>query len=143
MSLQTEINSFLIADEELRELLADSYIDPTLPALYEFWAPHDAAKPYVNALYSISGDTQHPFKRRGELTIDIFTANGDTLTAEKIARRINKLLLQKRYFISPEDGRINVYKSTSAGGIIPEEDPLIVHWNDAFELQWWEKGIIE
>lgn len=143
MGLITTINQFLLDDSELKNMLANSAIDETLPAIYDHWAPADTPTPYVNVIYEIGGSADHPYKRAGSLHIDIFVGNGDTKLAEDISRRVNKILLQKRYFKSIKDGRINIYKSTASGGIIPEDDPEIVHWNDVYDLSWWDLEIIK
>lgn len=139
MSRITVINQLLINDEELKSLLAESTIEEGQPAVYETWGPKDAEMPYINLTYNEAGSTENLEKRQGELSVDIFVNNHDTLTAEKISRRINTILLKKRQVVSPTDGKIRIYKSPSTAGIIPEQDTSIVHDNQVFELYWWDK----
>lgn len=144
MSYQTVINQILIEDQQLKGLLAASVIDDTLPAIYEASnVPHDAPMPYVAIRYQAAASTEHLYKRQGETNLDIYANDGDTIRVEAIARRINRILIKQRRIISGLDGKISIYKSNAAAGNIPEDEPGIIHWNEAFEIQWWEKSLID
>lgn len=142
MTVRDEIYKVLATDPELNSMLARSTVPGVegAPAIYETWAAEDTPFPYINMTWSFAATGTHWVKRRGTLTLDIFMDSADTITTERIGKRIIELLDHKEYK-DPEDGYINCYLDNWNDYI--EDDPEIVHHFLDFTVDEWRQGFIK
>lgn len=141
MTVRDEIYKTLANDPVLNGMLARSNVPGMegAPAIYETWAAEDTPFPYINLTWNFATTARHWVKRRGSLTLDIFMNNADTITTERIAKRIIELL-DHREFFDLEDGSIEVYLDTNTDYI--EDDPEIVHHYLDFTVDHWRQQFI-
>lgn len=141
MTVRDSIYKTLANDPELNGLLARSTV-PNMggaPAIYETWAAEDTPFPYINLTWSFSPGERHWVKRRGAVTFDIFMDNADTITAERIGRRLGELLDHREHY-DPEDGHIASYLDGEGDYI--EDEPGIVHLTMDFTVDHYRQGFI-
>ena len=56
MTIKQTVFNLLANDAGIRAELAASTIDPSLPAIYDFWATADAPAPYINSTWGHTPD---------------------------------------------------------------------------------------
>lgn len=141
MTVRDSIYKTLANDPELNGLLARSTVQGMggAPAIYETWAAEDTPFPYINLTWSFSPGERHWVKRRGAVTFDIFMDNADTITAERIGRRLGELLDHREHY-DPEDGHITSYLDGEGDYI--EDEPGIVHLTMDFTVDHYRQGFI-
>lgn len=141
MTVRDTIYKVLANDSELNGLLARSTVPGMTgaPAIYETWAAEDTPFPYINLTWSFSPGERHWIKRRGIVTLDIFMDNADTVTAERIGRRIAELLDHKEHY-DPEDGHITSFLDGEGDYI--EDEPEIVHITMDCTIDHYRQGFI-
>lgn len=142
MTIRQTIYRQLAQDPELTGLLSISTIDPSQPAIYNFWPPSDTPAPYVTLTFSDAPDGIDTYQRNGTVTIDIFLTNGDRTKADKIRRRIRVLLLANPIPDDPDDGPIRAYDGQGGAGEVREDNPAVVHLNDEIELIYYDLEVI-
>lgn len=142
MTVRDAIYKALTNDQELNGLLARSTVPGMkgAPAIYETWAAEDTPFPYINMTWSFSPGERHWIKRRGVVTFDIFTNNADTITAERISKRL-EVILDHREHQDPEDGPISSYLDGTGDYI--EDEPEIVHMTIDFTVDHYRTGFIQ
>lgn len=142
LTVRDAVYKTLANDPELNRLLARSTVPGMqgAPAIYETWAAEDTPFPYINMTWSFSPGEQHWIKRRGIVTFDIFMNNADTITAERIGKRLSELLDHTETY-DPEDGYISSYLDGEGDYI--EDEPQIVHITMDFTIDHYRLGFIQ
>jgi hypothetical protein len=140
MSVITTLYNALEADPDLREILADSTINPEKKAIYDHWADNETLMPYIVISFNF-GDSYHWAKRETALTVDIFTY-GDTVQAEQIKDMVITRL-DREILIDETDGAyIRCYLNADRPLDEAEADD-ITHWNIDFSLHHWRNSFID
>lgn len=142
MTVRDAMYTTLANDPQLNILLARSTVPGMkgAPAIYETWAAEDTPFPYINVTWGFVPGDNHWVKRRGTVTFDIFMNNADTITAERIGRRLGELLDHKELY-DPEDGSICSYMDGEGDYI--EDEPEVVHLTIDFTVDHWRQGFIK
>lgn len=102
--------------------------DESYPAVAFMTVPNDMDMPYVVTRVETNIAEDNDILKRMVYNIDVFADNGDIVTADKIARRIEYLLHRERL---PLDLGIGIWKDVPPT-IIPEDDPGVMHYFQRF-----------
>ena len=138
MSVNSSIYAHLEADERLRELLAQSSINPSKKAIYEELAESETTFPYMVLSFSF-GLGDHYAKNESILNIDIFSYS-NSVQAEDI-KEACIFALDRQTIVDTTDGAyIRCYYNRD--GIIVEPTENVTHWNLEIALHHWRNGLI-
>ncbi len=111
-----------------------------LPAIFSESAPEGAKKPYVTFRIAELSPA-HTAIARFSLYTDYWDYGTSKATARKAAERM-KFLLDQKYFEHERYSMIRV--SFFSGGMVDEDDPLVIHYNQQYSIracrkQWSEQ----
>ena len=102
-----------------------------LPAIFSESAPEGAKKPYVTFRIAELSPA-HTAIARFSLYTDYWDYGTSKATARKAAERM-KFLLDQKYFEHERYSMIRV--SFFSGGMVDEDDPLVIHYNQQYSVR--------
>lgn len=143
MSVINVIYGLLSKDDDLTSMLSKSVISGAedKPAIYDTYPGQEAAMPYVLCDWYFPPSNNHWAQVNATLNVNVYVDNADTVTAEKIKERI-AIILSWRMVRTETEGNIRIYPGNS-DGIIPDEEPHVIHWNIDFEVKFWRQRLIQ
>lgn len=110
-----------------------------LPAIFEKSAPEGAKKPYITFRID-RRSSSHPAIAGFTLYVDYWDYGASRAKARKASERI-ELLLDQKYFEHERYSKIRV--SFFSGGMVDEDDPLVIHYNQQFSVRACRKNWCE
>lgn len=108
-------------------------------AIFSEFAPEGATKPYITFRID-RRSSDHPAIAEFSLYTDYWDYGTSRVNARKASERM-EILLDKRYFEHERYSRIRV--SFFSGGMVDEDDPLVIHYNQQFSVRACRKKWID